>query len=311
MNIRAKIFGGVNPAEDPLLPAKKPKGARADQLDSISLRRESRDRLNSRTEDRHRLVSEHARVTYSGADYEVELINLSGGGAMISGPLEPLLWDRIDLRLGNHGTIECVVRWIRDGNIGLEFAHETRLDWPSDQVAIVLRHVIEKTFPHIAFPETEEAAPPQQSAPAPVQQEPREALNEHRSAPRHPLIWNGTLYHDFQTDTVRVRNISETGAMIETRGEIRVGSEPLLELSPAVSLSATVEWAVGDQVGLRFHSPFDMNLLVESRPVVASTSWTPPAYLENEKVEEETGSDHWGRLTLYQLQQELDGFLKH
>jgi len=98
--------------------------------------------------------------------------------------------------------------------------------------------------------------------------------------------------------------------MIETRGQVRVGGEPLLELSPAVSLSATVEWAVGDQVGLRFHSPFDMNLLVESRPVVASTSWTPPAYLENEKPEEES-SNHWGRLTLYQLQKELDGFLKH
>ena len=310
MNIRAKIFVGIDPAEEPLLPAKKPKGALADQLDSISLRRESRDRLNSRTEDRHRLVGEHAMITHNGNQYEVELINLSGGGAMIAGPLEPLLWDRVDLQLGHHGTIECAVRWIRDGHIGLEFAHETRLDWPSDQVAMVLRHVIEKTFPHIAFPEAEETPAPVHPAPSPVQQEPREAINEHRSAPRHPLIWNGTLYHDFQTDAVRVRNISETGAMIETRGQVRVGGEPLLELSPAVSLSATVEWAVGDQVGLRFHSPFDMNLLVESRPVVASTSWTPPAYLENEKPEEES-SNHWGRLTLYQLQKELDGFLKH
>ena len=311
MNIRAKIFGGVDPSEDPLLPAKKPKGVRPDQLDSIPLRRESRDRLNSRTEDRHRLVSERAKISHDGSDHEVELINLSGGGAMISGPLEPLLWDRIDLQLGHHGTIECVVRWIRDGHIGLEFAHETRLDWPSDQVAIVLRHVIEKTFPHIAFPETEEAPAAAEPAAAPVQQEPREAINEHRSAPRHPLIWNGTLYHDFQTDTVRVRNISETGAMIETRGQVRVGSEPLLELSPAVSLSATVEWAVGDQVGLRFHSPFDMNLLIESRPVIASTTWSPPAYLESDAQKEDSSGDHWGRLTLYQLQRELDGFLKH
>ena len=312
MNIRAKIFGGVDPAEDPLLPVKKPKGVRADQLDSIPLRRESRDRLNSRTEDRHRLVSERANVSHNGSDYDVELINLSGGGAMISGPLEPLLWDRVDLRLGHHGTIECVVRWMRDGNIGLEFAHETRLDWPSDQVAIVLRHVIEKTFPHIAFPKSEEAPAPAQSASPPVRQEPREAINEHRAAPRHPLIWNGTLHHDFQSSPIRVRNISATGAMIETQATVRIGTEPLLEISPAVSLSATVEWAVGDQVGLRFHSPFDMNLLVESRPVLATVDWTPPAYLDPDAQEEVSGgSDHWGRLTLYQLQQELDGFLKH
>jgi hypothetical protein len=310
MNIRAKIFGGVDPSEEPLLPVKRPKGARFDQLDTIPVRRESRDRLNSRTEDRHRLVGEHARVTHHGQDYDVELVNLSGGGAMVVAPFDPMLWDRLDLHLGNHGTIECAVRWMRDGNVGLEFAHETRLDWPSDQVAIVLRHVIERTFPHIAFPESDE--PPAQAEQATAAAETdRELVNEHRSAPRHPLIWNGTLHHDFQSDPIRVRNISETGAMIEIGGQVRVGGEPLLELSPAVSLSATVEWAVGDQVGLRFHSPFDMNLLAESRPTVASTSWSPPAYLEPAPEEKDDGDDHWGRLNLYQLKEELEGFLKH
>lgn len=311
MNIRAKIFGGVDPAEEPLLPAKKPKGVRPDQLDSIPLRRESRDRANSRTEDRHRLVDEHATVTHNGCEYDVELINLSGGGAMVCGALEPMLWDRVDLHLGNHGTIECVVRWLREGNVGLEFAHETRLDWPSDQVATVLRHVIERTFPHIVFEEFDESAAPSAPAAEAKLEEQRDRVNEHRSAPRHPLIWNGTLYHDFQSDPVRVRNISETGAMIETKAQVRVGGEPLLELSPAVSLSATVEWAVGDQVGLRFHSPFDMNLLAESRPTVVATDWSPPAYLESETQKKDPEEDHWGRLTLYQLHQELEGFLKH
>jgi hypothetical protein len=99
--------------------------------------------------------------------------------------------------------------------------------------------------------------------------------------------------------------------MIETKGQVRVGGEPLLELSPAVSLSATVEWAVGDQVGLRFHTPFDMNLLAESRPTIVATDWTPPAYLESEPQKDVDEDDHWGRLTLYQLRQELEGFLKH
>jgi len=310
MNIRAKIFGGVDPAEEPLLPPKKPKGVRFDQLNSVPVRRESRDRLNSRIEDRHRLVGERSRVTHNGADLDVELVNLSGGGAMISASFEPMLWDRVDLHLGDHGTIECAVRWIRDGNIGLEFAHETRLDWPSDQVAIVLRHVIERTFPHIAFPKSDEQQAPLSPASAPAEAE-RERVNEHRASSRHPLIWNGTLHHDFQSDPVRVRNISATGAMIEINGQVRVGGEPLLELSPAVSLSATVEWAVGDQVGLRFHSPFDMNLLAESRPTIATSNWTPPTYLESKVEEEESSDDHWGRLNLYQLKQELDGFLKH
>jgi hypothetical protein len=308
MNIRAKIYGGGNAAEEPLLKAKKPKGAKADTLNSVAVARESRLRVNSRAEDRHRLADERARVIHEGLEHEVQLINLSGGGAMIGATFEPMLWDRIDLRLGHHGTIECAVCWMREGRIGLEFAHETRLDWPSDQVATVLRHVIERTFPHIAFPEREEVETSQ-----PEQPQSSESKGDHRVAPRHPLIWSGLLHHDYQSTNVRIRNISSTGAMLETSENVRVGAEPLLELSDKVSLSATVEWAVGDQVGLRFHSPFDLDLLVEARPSVATTEWTPPAYLSasSNEADDASSNDHWNRLTLTELQRQLDGFLKH
>jgi hypothetical protein len=297
MNIRAKIYGGVQATEEPLLKPKRPKGAKADTLNSVTVRRETSRATNARSEDRHRLNDERARLTFAGTDYEVELINLSGGGAMIGTGLQLMLWDRVNLHLGNHGDIECAVCWVRDGKIGLEFAHETRLDWPSDQVATVLRHVIERTFPHISFEASEETPPP------PVQW-----TDEHRDARRHPLIWNGVLHHDYQSSDVRIRNISESGAMIELSANIRVGSEPLLEFSETVSMSATVEWAVGDQVGLRFHVPFEMEMLSESRPTVAATNWVPPAYLDPDS---KAGEDHWKRLSISQLRQELEGFMKH
>lgn len=304
MNIRAKIYGSGNAAEEPLLKAKKPKGAKADTLNSVSVARETRQRVNSRSEDRHRLTNERARVNHAGIEHDVQLINLSGGGAMIAAEFEPLLWDRIDLHLGQHGTIECAVCWLRDGRIGLEFAHETRLDWPSDQVATVLRHVIERTFPHIAFPERGKSAADEENASGANEQ------GEHRCATRHPLIWSGMLYHDYQSTRVRIRNISSTGAMLETSEKVRVGAQPLLELSDTVSVSATVEWAVGDQVGLRFHSAFDFNLLAEARPTVASTEWTPPAYLKASGDTSKLSANRWNRLSLSDLQQELDGFLK-
>lgn len=296
MNIRTKIYGGVS-AEEPILKSKRPKSAKRNCLESVTVPREVQRSSDSRGEDRHRLTQEQAQITHDGTDLNVELVNLSGGGAMIKAGFRPKLWDRIDLHLGNHGTIECAVRWIRNGQIGLEFAHETRLDWPSDQVAIVLRHVIERTFPHIIFPQSqpESLCPPSE-----------EHSDENRAASRHPLIWNGTLHHDFQSNSVRIRNISSSGAMIETSAKVRVGTEPLLELAPAISLSATVEWAIGDQVGVKFHSPFDMNLLAESRPSVAPSHWSPPAYLESER-----GSQvPWNRLTIAELRQELEGFLK-
>jgi hypothetical protein len=295
MNIRAKIFRGA--VDEPILQPKKAKRTRADSLQSISVSRDAQRLSNDRTADRHRLSDEWVRITYDGADLEVELLNLSGGGAMVAGAFEPLLWDRVDLHLGNHGTIECAVRWIREGRVGLEFAHETQLDWPSDEVATVLRHVIERSFPHIRFKEGSE---PQPSKSDPI-------TEEHRSAPRHPLIWSGSLHYDFQSIEVRIRNISSTGAMIETNAPILVGAEPLLELSPDVSVPSTVEWAVGDQIGLRFHSPFDMKLLAEAKPKLATSGWRPPSYLDPDA---NLGEDRWGRLNLQQLCQELEGFLK-
>lgn len=302
MNIRAKIFGGGEPAEEPILKAKKPMGAKADTLQSVAVPRETRRASNNRMGARHRLTNERARVTFNSRDYDVELINLSGGGAMVAGSFQPKLWDRVWLHLGEHGSIECAVIWVRGDSIGLEFAHETHLDGPTEQVAVVLRHVIERSFPHIQF-----STGSQEEVPAPAELQAQS--EEHRSAPRHPLIWKGVLHHDYQSTEVRVRNISATGAMIESSTPIRVGAQPLLELSEQASISANVEWATGDQAGLKFHDPFDLNLLAQSKPDLAPMRWTPPSYLNPGR--KPRSQDHWQRLDLHELRRELEGFLKH
>src|SRR5439155_5834057 len=134
-----------------LLGSKRPRGAKADKLHSVVVPREARRLSNSRAGDRHRLQAEQVRLTHCGEARKVELINLSGGGAMVSGRFDPKLWDRVQLHLGENGTIECAVRWIRDGRIGLEFAHETRLDCSADEQAQVLREVIVRSFPDLQF----------------------------------------------------------------------------------------------------------------------------------------------------------------
>ena len=303
MNIRARIYGGADAAEEPILKAKQPKGAKADTLHSVSVARETRQRSDSRGEDRHRLSGERARVSHDGKDHEVELINLSGGGAMIAAGFEPMLWDAVEMHLGEHGTIECVVRWIRDGRIGLEFAHETRLDCSADEVATVLREVISRSFPDLVLLEEE-----------PEDDEIEIEEDENRTASRHPLIWNAVLHHDYQSTKVRVRNISPTGAMIESAVPVRTGTQPLLEITESVSLSATVAWVVGDQVGLTFHTPFDMRALAQAKPTVAAAEWLKPDYLGGGADNDDENSPwdpRWKRMTLVELQQELEGFLKH
>ena len=294
MNIRKKIFGGADAAEEPILKPKKPKGAKADTLHSVAVPREESRTTNNRLDDRHRLFGESVRLDHDCKVHEVELINVSGGGAMVRGDFAPKLWDCVELHLGENGTIECAVRWIREDRVGLEFAHETRIDCGADEQAAVLREVVRRSFPDLEF------------------DDPVEAPEEHdgpdiRGDRRHPLVWSALLHHDYQSTPVRLRNISSTGAMLECAAPLRVGSEPLLEFSEVLTISATVAWVAGDHVGLRFTTTFDLQDLARSRPEVATADWQPPTYLDTGVSSDSPWS---GRMSLGQLRQELEGFMK-
>ena len=256
-------------------------------------------RGNSRRGDRHRLVEEKARVTHNGQDHDAELINVSGGGAMIAASFEADLWDKVDLHLGEDGTIECAVRWVSGGRLGLEFAHETQLDCSAEQQAVLLRGVINKTY----------GAARSGHAPAAVKKA-DEAGDKSQRAKRHPLIWSGVLHVNGYDAPIRVRNISATGAMVQTSSKVPVGAEAVLELSETLSVSATVGWAVGDQVGLRFHTPFDVTQLSRSTPEVAPQRWERPSYLNKAAETASPWDPKWQRISMSEIGQELDGFLK-
>lgn len=299
MNIRSKIFGNGAAEESPVLTAKTPKGAKADTLNSIPVIREETRRGDTRDQDRHRLPDEQVTLTHAGRAHSVQLVNLSGGGAMVAADFEPPLWDRVELHLGENGTVECAVRWLKGGRIGLEFAHETRLDCSADQQAAVLRDVITRSFPDLEFEGGTEAPQPA-----------RLETGEQRTDGRHPLIWSGTIHHDFQSSDVRLRNISETGAMVECSATLLVGSEPLLELGEDISIFTTVAWVVGDSAGLKFHKPFDLTLLSRAKPEVAPARWEAPSYLQAGTTADSPWAREWGRKSVSELRQDLEGFWK-
>ncbi len=300
MNLRSQIFGKGGEDPSPIVQAKTPKGAKADALDSISVKREETRKRNTRNGDRHRLPQEQVQVTYEGRTCDAQLINLSGGGAMVAGNFEPKLWDRLQLHLGENGTIDCAVRWIKDGRVGLEFAHETRLDCSAYEQAAVLREVIARSFPDIAF-ETPEPAP-KRSHPQPLEPQ------DQRGGSRHPLIWSGLIHHDFQSSPVRLRNVSRTGAMIECSAPLRVGGEPLLELGDGLQIPTIVAWVFGDTAGLRFDGEFDLAQLAHTRPQLASANWERPSYLQASLSAEDSPWDE--RMSIGELKQSLEGFMK-
>jgi hypothetical protein len=298
MNIRAKILGSASSSNESILRPKRRKGASVDSLDSLIEREQARTN-HSRAQDRHRLLDETVSIKRGGIVHEVQLINVSGGGAMIGGDVELKLWDRLELQLGENGTVECVVRWLRDGRYGVEFAHETKIDCGADEQVTVLREVIRRSFPDLEFEIGAEPDP-----------EPQHSGAEGRGERRHPLVWSGLLHHDYQSTPIRIRNISATGAMIECSAMLTVGSEPLLELGEELSISAKVAWVLGDEAGLRFDRPFDLHDLARAHPQVTPAHWDPPSYLESEPDRSSPWAGHWRRMSIGELRQELEGFMK-
>jgi len=227
---------------------------------------------------------------------------------MIAGKFKPNLWDCVELVLGEGASLECAVRWIKDGRVGLEFAHETRIDCAPQERARLLQDVIARSFPESqvqvdtpAVTDKAEAA----ATPAPAEKDGRGQF-------RHPLIWSGKIHYDFESTPVRLRNISANGAQIECPVPLPVGAEPLLDLGDAGSIFAWVSWACGDQVGLAFQTEFDLSDLARSRPDLAPAKWDAPSYLrEGAKASGTPWDDPWNRLTVCQLSEELEGFLKH
>jgi hypothetical protein len=296
-SFRASIFnGGERPS--PVVPSKQAKrNERQDGLGAIGVARTEGRRGNHRGADRMPLGRIAAKVRKGRRVHEVSLVNLSGGGAMIEADLEARLWDKLTLVLGDHGEIECAVRWLRDNRFGLEFAHETRIDCDALTRDETLREVIRNNFS-----DDHEPKPPEPVS-APVE----EARPEPRAEPRHPLIWSGLVRHRDETVLVRIRNISATGAMVQSVAKLDPDSEVVLELGEAGRHPAKVCWAHGDQAGIAFAEPFDIRRLAECRPEVAERKWAKPDYLRDESAESSPWASQWGRLTVKDLSRNLCG----
>jgi hypothetical protein len=290
MNIRAKIYGSSVP-EEPIFRNKRPKGADSDNLASISVRREESRRGNSRGKDRHRLSSEQAVLRHAGEEHVVELVNLSAGGAMVRHIPELVLWDHVSLVFGDEGELECAVRWIKDGQAGLEFAHETRIDCDEESRDELLRAVIRKSFP--------DAATDPLGLEVSERSEDSEEPSEPRASKRHPLIWNGVVYHDYEVEPVRLRNISTTGALVQSSHPLIEGSTIFLELNGAGRHEAIVRWTRAGQSGLAFTHGFDISLLANVRPDVTKINSSDDA------GKHEPWAPAWQRSTLDEIARTL------
>ena len=267
----------------------------AEGLVGVPVPRAESRRGDQRDGDRHRLSSEQAVLRHAGSEHAVELINLSGGGAMVSGQLDLMLWDAVGLVLGEGEELECAVRWIKGKRVGLEFAHETQIRCDDQGRDALLRAVIQKSFPDAVI------KPLRHDTPA--EEEVLEEAEKRRVATRHPLIWSGVVYHDYDSEPVRIRNISVTGALVQGSYDLPEGALVFLDLGPAGNLEATVRWTRGGQSGLAFSQPFDVQELARSKPKVTANTATSETAFGNQ----EPWAPGWKRSTIDQMARSLGG----
>jgi EAL domain-containing protein (putative c-di-GMP-specific phosphodiesterase class I) len=97
--------------------------------------------------------------------------------------------------------------------------------------------------------------------------------------PRHRLLRNGLLEAAGEQLAVRLRNISEGGAMIESDRPLAPQACVLLDLEDAGRLEAQVRWCQRGQIGVQFAKPFELRRLAPPKPGAAGLKMLTPAYL--------------------------------
>ena len=309
-NFRRAILSGKGLKVDPVVQQKAKRGTAEDDLSSVEVPRGEVRSQDHRDDDRHRLEQETVMVRFDGKKHQADLINLSGGGAMIRADFTPRLWERVDLIFAEDAEIECAVRWLRDDRVGLEFAHETQIDCDPELRDKLLLEVLRRSFADAKI-STSKKEPRPIAAEAAVNVDDTDAIaNSRRTERRHPLVWMGQVLYNHDSERVRLRNISENGALVEAPITYPLGAEIFLDLGDAGQHFATVSWTFGDKVGLKFITPFDMTVLGKSKPEVAPAMMTRPGPGRINADQDNPWAEGWNRQSIDDLRDDLEGFLK-
>ena len=101
---------------------------------------------------------------------------------------------------------------------------------------------------------------------------------------RFKLIRAALLHHADDIKGARLRNISSGGALVESREELPVGAQIMLDLAAGVILEATVVWTKGSQSGVQFAKPFNLKLLGQAKPAAKAAVTITPSYLASEEA---------------------------
>jgi diguanylate cyclase (GGDEF)-like protein len=126
---------------------------------------------------------------------------------------------------------------------------------------------------------------------------PVEAEETHQDRPaRHSLIRRASMMWGGRSLSVRLRNISVQGAMIESSEPVDAGASVELDLSGGVRLEGEVRWSQDGRVGVKFAEAFDLQRLGQARST--TTHVLRPDYLKSETLPDSPWASRHDRLTV-------------
>ena len=121
----AIISGDVRPAQGPVARKESCRRKRSGTtLVDIEIAREERRKTNQRREDRFHGAVERATLTFRRKKSLVPVINISGGGVMIESGILPRIGEKVGLQFEGFDQLEAIVRWVRQGRIGLDVGED-------------------------------------------------------------------------------------------------------------------------------------------------------------------------------------------
>jgi hypothetical protein len=107
---------------------------------------------------------------------------------------------------------------------------------------------------------------------------------------RASMLWRGSLL------SVRLRNISTHGAMIESQQTFEKGAAVEVHLSDGVQVEGEVRWSQDGRIGVKFAEAFDLQRLGQSRS--RQTVTVRPDYLASETRADSPWASRQDRLTV-------------
>lgn len=279
--LRSSILSGETKAGSPVASKAKAKGEAGGLagLTRIAIKRQEARVTDQRLEDRHRGIVERTTILFRRRKLEVDVVNVSSRGAMLKADIEPRIGEKLQIEFTPRNRTHCVVRWIREGRIGVEFVDETIFWEKGPQDGAVFRY---------------------QPVPAETKPAPHAVVER---APRQTLLRAGTLYWSGISIPVRLRNISTGGARVESERELCSGAEVELDLGEGRFQIAEVRWCKEGQVGLRFAEAFDLDSLTPAQTGSATPvpELLKPAYLETETRPDSPWAARFERLSMTDL----------